>query len=267
MLSEAKFSTVEDELGSLKFTNQLKKLINNFRHANLHIRGGTNQMSKAEAERTLRDRVHREKKIHLGELSVGRKKIDIWIEDIAGVNKGYYLEPPKHHKKRTSIALSLNYILHDSQATLSALVHEILHELQIDKRQSERYSELAGKTEDLTPSEWFDYYTEPRELEAQLGELSHNVVMTFNSTKNKEEFILRLREILKVPKEEFADIDWLSDSEYAKILRIKLHFLQTISEVPEDSQNAKRHQYLSNRSWHQFKQKLFNLMEVLKSKI
>jgi len=266
MFSEAKFSTVEDEVSSPVFTNHIKQMVNSFRSLNLHSRGARAGTSRLETEKTLRDLVHKEHSVFLGEVYIGRKKVRIWVQDIR--DRGMW--NPGTKKTGSYVAVSLDVIIGNPASAVSIIIHELIHGLQKYQTFSDKYVKTLDKTSDETELDWFNYFTEPAELEAQLAELAHNIVDVFYRKKDKIKVINILNEILRKPKEEFANDVWYHsdiDNNYSKDLLDKHYaFIQSISKVPTEVETNKQYILTSNRCWRQFKQKLFNLVNELKSK-
>lgn len=267
MLNESRFSTVENEIDTPVITNHLKQLITSFRSQNIFSKGKLAGLTRAEVEKNLRYRVHKEQMIYLGEIYIGRKRINIWIKDIP--ENALWVAPPKEHKKSSYIIIALNLIINNPQAAVSNIIHEIIHGLQKYTKESPEYIEANQKTSDETAEDWFYYYTEPKELEAQLGQLAHDIVSVFNRRNNKEEILNVLDEILKMPNSVFREERWYQHFSNRQLVRNlitpdKIYFLKCISEPPTSMSNVLKFKQISDRCWRQFKQKLFNLVQELK---
>jgi hypothetical protein len=267
MFLEAKFSTVEDEITTPAFTNHIKQMVNSFRSQNLHSRGARAGTSRAETEKILRDLVHKEHSVYLGEVRIGRKTVRIWVQDSS--YKGQWHEGNK--RTGSYITLSLDVVIANPQMAVSTIIHEIIHGMQAYRKFSDKYNKAAEKTTDETETDWFDYYTEPSELEAQFAELASHIVQTFHRKPDKNKVINILIEALKKPQQAFVDGTWYNsdiDKKYfTDLFEIKHNLLSIICKVPEELKGNQKYQNISNRCYRQFKQKLFNLIERLKSKI
>jgi hypothetical protein len=269
MFSEAKFTTVEDEITSPSFTNHIKQMVNSFRSQNLHSRGNRTGSSRAETEKTLRDRVHKEGSVYLGELYIGKKTVRIWVQEL---RPGLHGEWNKGNKRTGSyLVVSVDAIITNPQLAVSSIIHEIIHGMQAYKTFSDKYNKATTKTSNETEMDWFDYFTEPAELEAQFAELAHHIVQAFYRKSDKNKVLEIVNEVLKKPKTSFADGSWYStniDRAYFRdLFGYKVDFLQSISKVPEEVKDKQQYQNLSDKCYRQFKQKLFNLYQGLKSKI
>jgi hypothetical protein len=267
MFLEAKFSTVEDEITTPAFANYIKQMVNSFRSQNLHSRGARAGSSRAETEKTLRDLVHREHNVYLGELRIGRKTVRIWVQDTP--HNGQWHEGNK--RQGSYITLSLNVIISNPQLAVSTIIHEIIHGMQAYRKFSDKYNKASEKTSDETEVDWFNYFTEPSELEAQFAEMAHHIVQTFYRKSDKSKVLNILIETLKKPQQAFADGSWFGsniDKKYfMDLFELKSSLLSVICKVPEELKGNQKYQNISDRCYRQFKQKLFNLIEGLKSKI
>jgi hypothetical protein len=266
MLTESKFSTVEDDITKQKFTKQIKQWITSFRDQNLQGRGRLTNATRAEAVKDLKDRLHKEKKFLLGQFYLGRKRIDVWIQDIPDRASWHQM-----YKRSSYIIIGLNLIIDNPDLALSSLVHEILHANQEYKKQSPEYDEAASKLSGETEEDWFYYYTEPKELEAQLGELGHNIVSYFKKKRDKQEILNLLDEVLTMPREKFADINWVHDMSQPRyaydIFKNNTFFLKSISKPPASMSDKLKANQTIDRCWRQFKLKMFSLVQALKESL
>ena len=263
MIIESRFSTVEDDITKQKFTKEIKQWITSFRNQNLQGRGRLTSSTRAEAVKDLKDRLHKEKAFLLGQFHLGRKRIDVWIQDIQ--DRGQWHQ---NNKKVSYILIGLDIIINDPNLALSSLVHEILHAQQVYKNQSPEYSEIISKDTYETDEEWFIYFTEPKELEVQLGELAHNIVTYFKKKRDKQGVLDLLDEVLTLPREKFSNINWpnnMPPSRYAyDIFKNNTFFLKSISKPPASMSDKLKANQTSDRCWRQFKLKMFSLVENLK---
>lgn len=259
MISEARFTTIEDDINVPVITNDLKKWIREFR--------STHGLPNKTKEEELRQLVAKEGALLLGQMGIGRKNVNIWVQDL-GNNNGMWVEQPK---KASYIQVSVDSIIKDPAYALSVLVHELVHGIQQYKKQSEKFNRAVRKTEDLTEDELFDYYTEPKELEAQLAQLGHILLSTFHKKKNKKAVVELLDTILRLPREQFRDTNWIFHSINSKlaleIFEKHYEFIRVISIPPPGVIEKLTGWQLSNKCWRQFKQKMFTLVESFKKQL
>lgn len=253
MINEARFNTIEDDISVPEVANEIKKWIKAFR-------------KKHSNENELRALAKKNRYLYLGTIKLGRKKVNVWVTEMEEGFDGQWVEP----KKQSSFVITcLNTIINNPARSLSVIVHELIHGIQKYKKNSEKYHASTTKASNETDEEMFDYYTEPKELEAQLGQLAHDIVQVFQRKKNKQEIIRALEEVLKLPREKFKDVYWISHSTSSKytwdMFAYHVRMLKIISAVPESQATSLRYKQISDKSWRQFKQKLFNLVQSMKT--
>jgi len=194
LLLESRFTTIEDDISVPEITNEIKKWIKAFRKEHSLIPGET----RKNAIELIKQKVKTERCLYLGTMKIGRKRVNIWVTDLNENDDGHWVEAPK---KASYILTSLNTIINNPARTLSVIVHELIHSNQQYRKNSEKYTTAVEKTSDETEEELFDYYTEPKEIEAQLGQLAHDIVVAFRQKRNKTEVIKVLEDVLKLPRE------------------------------------------------------------------
>ena len=266
MITESRFSTVEDDITKQQFTKQIKQWITSFRNQNLQGRGRLTNATRTEVIKILKDRLHKEKAFFLGKFHLGRKRIDVWVQDIPDRASWHEMS-----RRASYIVIGLNVIINEPSLALSSLVHEILHAQQEYKKQSPEYDKVITKSSNETEEDWFVYYTEPKELEAQLGELGHNIVTYFKKKRDKQGVLDLLDEVLTLPREKFSNINWPNDMPQAlyayDIFKNNTFFLKSISKPPTSLSNKLKANQTSDRCWRQFKLKMFSLVQSLKESL
>ena len=249
LLKESRFTSIESNITEPEITPLIARWIK-------EVRKTYKLPEEAEAFREL---VNNQDALLLGELQVGRKSVKIWIQDIP--TNGYWVEKPK---KASYILVSLNLIVNNPAKALSTVVHELIHGIQKYRKESEKFTLANSKTEDETQEEMFDYYTEPKELEAQLGELAHAIVTVYRQKRNKEQVLKALEMVLRLPQEQFHNEDWYHQKPYGSLfIDMFGHFHSLLRSISKPPTNSLRHKQLSDKSWRQFKQKLFSLVQQL----
>lgn len=244
---EARFTSIENDITEPEVTKEIQKWIRDIRK--------TYNLTDPSKVQDFVDLVNKEEALLLGTMQVGRKTVNIWIQEMA--NDGLWVERPK---KASYILVSVSLIVNNPNRALSTIVHELIHGIQKYREQSAEYNLAASKTEDETEQELFDYFTEPKEIEAQLGQMAHVIVSAYRNKRNKESMLETLEYLLRLPREAFLSDEWLKKVPY---LNEYERFLRSISKPPLPSL---RNQQISDKCWRQFKQKLFNLAEQLKNK-
>lgn len=248
-LGEARFTSIENNITAPEVTPIISKWLKEMRKSH-------DLPDRADSFRDLIDREHA---LLLGELQMGRKRVRIWVQNIDV--DGYWVERPK---RSSYVLISADLVVNNPQRALSTIVHELIHGIQQYRAQSDAYNIAAAKTEDETEEEMFHYYTEPKEIEAQLGQLGHEVVEVYRRKRNKQEMIQTLEHVLRLPRAAFQSADWVKHSPHMNMFKGFQRLLQSISMPPQSLQNSLRAQQKSNKCWRQFKQKLFNLVQMLK---
>lgn len=250
VLQEARFTSIEDNITEPEITPVIQKWIKEARK-NHDLPNG---------EQAFRALVDKERAVLLGEVQIGRKTVRIWIQDIP-VN-GYWVEQPK---KASYVLVSLDLIVNNPQKALSVIVHELIHGIQKYRDQSEEYSIASAKTQDETDEELFHYFTEPKETEAQLGQMGHDIVAMYKRKRNKPAVIQALEHVLRLPRESFGETNWTEQFPCLEMFDEYWAFLHSISKPPAGLKDQSRGKRVSDKCWRQFKQKLFDLVQRLKN--
>lgn len=247
-LKEARFSSIENDITAPEITPVIWKWIQEMRK--------THDLPRRE--KSFRQLAKRENAILLGELQIGRKTVRIWIQEMD--SNGYWVERPK---RASYILISLDLMIRDPRKALSTIVHEIIHGVQEYREQSDEYNIAAAKSGDETEEEMFHYFTEPKEVEAQLGQLGHEVADAYRRKRNKTSWLQALEHVLRTPRAAFQGTEWLRHPNM-DVFRSHWGFLRSISAPPAGLQHSSRARHASDKCWRQFKQKLFTLMQQLK---
>jgi hypothetical protein len=274
LFSESRFTPL-----SYDIKNQMKKLINIFVNNNITRRGKLSNLTLDEAKKNVKMMISRTKykTLHIGNIHLGKqlnKEIPVFIKETG--SGGSYIEEDDYNYEH--IIIAFDTIFENLEHILSLLAHELIHAIQEYKKASSAYYDATIKmanSEELSYDEWFTYYTEPAEFEANASQLAY-LITSFYERKDvdKSKVIHLLDYVLKFPKskmDEFFNTFLNSKSEDAEIyisyLRemflSKLHFLRVIADPPDNTTaNIKK----SDRYWKQFKQKLFTLVQNLKKR-
>lgn len=274
LISESRFTPL-----SYDIKNQIKKLISTFVNNNITRRGKLSNLTLDEAKKNVKKMIGRNKhkELHIGDIHLGKefnREIPVFIKEIG--SGGSYIEETDNHYEH--IVIAFDTIFENLDHILSLLAHELIHAIQEYKKASSAYYDVASKmtnNEDISYAEWFTYYTEPVEFEANASQLSYMITNFYGRRDvDKSKVIYLLDYVLKFPKskmDKFFNTFLNSKSEDAEIyisyLRemflTKLHFLRVIADPPDNTTaNIKK----SDRYWKQFKQKLFTLVQNLKKR-
>lgn len=274
LISESRFTPL-----SYDIKNQIKKLISTFVNNNITRRGKLSNLTLDEAKKNVKKMIGRNKhkELHIGDIHLGKefnREIPVFIKEIG--SGGSYIEETDNHYEH--IVIAFDTIFENLDHILSLLAHELIHAIQEYKKASSAYYDVASKmtnNEDISYDEWFTYYTEPVEFEANASQLSYMITNFYERRDvDKSKVIYLLDYVLKFPKskmDKFFNTFLNSKSEDAEIyisyLRemflTKLHFLRVIADPPDNTTaNIKK----SDRYWKQFKQKLFTLVQNLKKR-
>lgn len=274
LISESRFTPL-----SYDIKNQIKKLISTFVNNNITRRGKLSNLTLDEAKKNVKKMIGRNKhkELHIGDIHLGKefnREIPVFIKEIG--SGGSYIEETDNHYEH--IVIAFDTIFENLDHILSLLAHELIHAIQEYKKASSAYYDVASKmtnNEDISYDEWFTYYTEPVEFEANASQLSYMITNFYGRRDvDKSKVIYLLDYVLKFPKskmDKFFNTFLNSKSEDAEIyisyLRemflTKLHFLRVIADPPDNTTaNIKK----SDRYWKQFKQKLFTLVQNLKKR-
>jgi len=279
LISESRFTPLTYDI-----KNQLKKLITSFINNNISRRGKLSNLTLDETKKNVKKMINRtkHKSLHIGYIHLGKqlnKEIPVFIKETG--SGGSYIEEDEHNYEHVVIAFDT--VFENLETILSILAHEIIHAIQQYKKASAGYYGVTTKItggEQLTPEEWFIYYTEPAEFEANASQLGY-IITRFYERKDvdKSKVLYILDSVLKFPKSKtnkffnafyIRYLMHLPDEEqeiHMSYLRemflLKVDFLRVIAYSPDNSSvNIKK----SNRYWKQFKQKLFTLVQNLKKR-
>lgn len=279
LVYESRFTPLTNDI-----KNQIKRLINTFVKNYVERKGKSSNLTLDQAKQNVKKMLNQSegKEIKIGDINLGKelnRYIPVFIKE-TGSGGTYYQEGDEYHEH---IVIAFDTIFGKLENILSVLAHEIIHAIQKYKNSSNNYGNVANrivKGDIITNQENFIYYTEPHEFEAQASELAYNIIRFYEKRSvDKEKVLFVLDNVLKFPKRlmfKFFNSFFLrylinlSDKEQdllngylREMFLYKIEFLKTIAKPPDDRPiNIKK----SDRYWRQFKQKLFNLVQILKKR-
>lgn len=282
LINEARFTPLTTDI-----KNQIRRLVNDFYKNYIEKRGKISNLTLDQSKQNVKKMIHNSKnqEIFIGRIYLGKelnKEIPIFIKD-TGSGGTYYEETEEFHEH---IVIAFSTIFKNLNHALYTLAHEVVHAIQKYKKGSESYYEITDKMVrgmPITKEEYFVYYTEPSEFEANASELGF-IINRFYEKKNTDKNILLfvLNKVLRFPKKRMDNffnsfyiryvMNAPKTSEKQKELMMnylkeifekKIYFLKNIAESPD---NKPSNINKSNRYWRQFKQKLFNLIQNLEKR-
>ena len=193
-----------------------------------------------------------------------------------GDDRAYYNQLGiENNTIKSEILVNFNLLFGDKNILINTIVHEMIHGIQKFKESNFKYNN--GKS--FNNVNYFLYFTDQREFEAQFGELAHNIISVYENSKRKSDVLYMLSVILNTPKEVFASgkLQKVKNPAFNKLISDKLGFVEYISNPPvlptddpelasENKYKNKMYERTSNRAYKHFKQKLFNIYQKLKEK-
>lgn len=279
LINESRFTPLTYDI-----KNQMKRLISMFIKTYIEKKGKLSNLSLEQSKQNVKKMISKSKnkEIFIGTIHLGKKlnkDIPVYIKE-TGSGGSYYEESDEYIEH---IVIAFDTIFYKLDQILSVLAHEIIHAIQIYKKGSSSYYDVTNKMVQkipLTHEEYFIYYTEPIEFEANASQLAYTITRFYQRKDvNKEKVLYILDNVLKFPKEKILKffnsfyiryIMHTSDEDQDLLMSYlremfldKLHFLKYIATPPN---NKTIYIKKSNKYWKQFKQKLFNLTQNLKKR-
>lgn len=202
-------------------------------------------------------------------------------EKLKGSDAQYYHNPAEDDDKYGEVFVNFDLLFGQKEIIINKIVHELIHGIQKYKSFSKNYSKAVKKIK-FNKMDWFIYYTEPSEYEAQIGELTYNIIQYFNKTKRKNTVLYLLKRILLLTNEKMKYlINWYdeNDPHLSNMFSNHLNFIYRIINPPyidmEKLSPSFRKKYKdinkkielkSNKCYKLFKQKLYTVYQNLKEK-
>jgi hypothetical protein len=274
-------------LPSESVKKQIYSLINNFVFNNIEKKAKANNWDSKKIKSVLEKEMHKnENSLYIGNIrtkeKVSNKLISINLffisSDVMGNSDAMYVQfHDENNILEGEIHINFKLLFGDKNLLINKVVHEMIHGIQKFKKSNFKYT--ADSNKEFNKIEWFSYFTEQKEFEAQIGELAHNIITYYDNAKRKLEILYVLRSILNTKKEIFASgkLNNVKIPIFLGLMSDKLPFIVTISNPPvlptDDPELASENRYknkmyerTSNRAYKHFKQKLFNIYQKLKEK-
>ena len=272
-------------LPSESVKKQIYTLINNFVFNNIEKKAKANNWDSKKIKSVLEKELSKnENSLYIGNIrtkeKVTNKLLDVNIFFIKnkdmGDDRAYYNQLGiENNTIKSEILVNFNLLFGDKNILINTIVHEIIHGIQKFKESSFKYTN--GKS--FNNVNYFLYFTDQLEFEAQFGELAHNIINVYENSKRKSDVLYMLSVILNTPKEVFASgkLQKVKNPTFNGLIEDKLSFIETISNppvlptndpelAPENRYKNKMYERTSNRAYKHFKQKLFNIYQKLKEK-
>lgn len=271
-------------LPSESVKKQIYGLINNFVFNNIEKKAKANNWDSKKIRSVLEKELRKNKNfLYIGNIrtkeKVSNKLVDINIffiesESMSNDDALYHELDPENNTIKGEIHVNFKLLFGDKNILINKIVHEMIHGIQKFKQ-----SKFTYGNKQFNELDWFLYYTDQREFEAQIGELSNNIIDFYNNSKRQSDVLYILSVILNTPKEVFSSgkLHSVKNPTFKGLIADKLSFMEWICSPPVlptddpelSSQNRyknKMYQRTSNRAYKHFKQKLFNIYQKLKEK-
>jgi hypothetical protein len=270
---------------------QVISIINNFVYNNIEKKARLNNWDLPKIKNNLLKKLKsNDDYFYLGNIRtkerVTNKNINFNIyvlpsEKIKGSDAQYYHNPKKDDDKYGEVFVNFDLLFVQKEMIINRIVHELIHGIQKYKSFSKNYSKSVKKVK-LTKMDWFIYYTEPAEYEAQIGELMHSIIQNFNKTKRKNTVLYLLKKILLLPREKMKyTVNWYDENDPYLLDMFSNHveFLYIFINPPyidmeKLSPNSKKKykdinkkiELRADKCYKLFKQKLYTVYQNLKEK-
>lgn len=271
-------------LPSENIRRQISSIVNNFIYNNIEKKAKLNDWNINKIKSNLSKQIKNNNNyIFLGNVKTKEKisnknlSIDIFIvsDDFLISDDAIYTHNPNEDDDSYGqVQIKFSLLFGDQQVLLNKIIHELIHGIQKFKTKSKKYIDIIQKV-DLRPIDWFLYFTEQHEFEAQIGELFYNITEKIKKSKKPLTNLYVLKKILLMPKEKLKNINsWYNDNDpYMKeMFSYNLWFIESILNPPEIQINKsiktredkflnKRLKLKSEKCYKFFKQKMFNIYE------